>query len=131
MVLALTPESPDGQECAEKVMVDCTDSVVKTTRTATTQCSASRCGRRDEETLKGTHVNEVNVDEIKDSDDDTTGRRGGAPPSYFELSSHFVSPESAAEACGNGDAYFHLQARISFINARLQPNAAGRHQEIL
>ena len=30
------------------------------------------------ETLNGTHVNEVNVDEIEDSDD-TTGRVGGAP----------------------------------------------------
>ena len=46
----------------ENAMVDCTDSVVKPTRTATSQCSASRCGRRGDE--NGTHVNEVNVDEI-------------------------------------------------------------------
>ena len=70
------------------------------------------------EALKGTHVNEVNAEEIEDSDEDTTGHGGGAPPSYVELSSHFVSLESAAEACGNGDASFYLQkARMSFIKA--------------
>ena len=48
--------------------------------------------------------------------DDTTGHGGGAPPAYVELSSHFVSLEIAAEACGNGDASFYLQkARMSLI----------------
>ena len=42
------------------------------------------------EALKGTHVNKVNAEEIEDSDDDTTGHGGGAPPAYVELSSHFV-----------------------------------------
>ena len=71
------------------------------------------------ESLGGTDVNEVNVDEIEDSDDDTTRRGGNVPPPYVELSSHFVSLESAAEACSNGDASFHLQkARMSFIKAR-------------
>ena len=50
--------------------------------------------------------------------DDTTGHGAGAPPAYVELSSHFVSLESAAEACGNGDASFYLQkARMSLIKA--------------
>ena len=50
--------------------------------------------------------------------DATTGHGGGAPPAYVELSTHFVSLESAAEACGNGDASLHLQkARMSFIKA--------------
>ena len=36
----------------------------------------------------------------------------------MELSSLFVSLESPAEACGNGDASFYLQkARMSFIKA--------------
>ena len=70
------------------------------------------------EALKGTHVNKVNAKEIEDSDDDTTGHGGGAPPTYVELSSHFVCLESAAKACGNGDASFYLQkGRISFIKA--------------
>ena len=52
--------------------------------------------------------------------DDTTGHGGGAPPAYVELSSHFVSLESAAEACGNGDASVYLQkARMSFIKAHV------------
>ena len=50
--------------------------------------------------------------------DDTTGHGGGAPPAYVELSSHLVSLDSAAEACGNGGASFYLQkARMSFIKA--------------
>ena len=56
------------------------------------------------EKLSGTHVNKVNLNEKKDSHDDTTERRAGAAPPYVELSSHFVSLESAVEACGNGDA---------------------------
>ena len=40
------------------------------------------------------------------------------PPPYVELLSFFVSLESPAEACGNGDASFYLQkARMSFIKA--------------
>ena len=70
------------------------------------------------EALKGTHVSKVNAEEIEDSDDDTTEHGGGAPPAYVELSSHFVSLESAAEAYGNGDAFFYVQtARMSFIKA--------------
>ena len=69
------------------------------------------------ETLKGSHVNEANVDEIEDSDDDTTGCGGGAPTPYMELSSHCVSQENVAEACGNGDASSFLQmASVSYIN---------------
>ena len=52
--------------------------------------------------------------------DGTTGNGGGAPPAYVELSSHFVSLENAAEACGNGDASFYLhKARMSFIKAHV------------
>ena len=50
--------------------------------------------------------------------DNTTGHGGGAPPAYVELSSHFVSLESAGKACGNGDGSFYLQrARMSFTKA--------------
>ena len=61
------------------------------------------------EALKGSHVYKVNAEEIEDSDDDTTGHGGDAPPAYVELPSHFVSLESATEACGNGDASSYLQ----------------------
>ena len=72
------------------------------------------------EALKGTHINKVNAEEIEDSDNDTTGHGGGAPPANVELSSHFVSLESAAEECGNGNASFYLQkARMSFIKSCL------------
>ena len=54
------------------------------------------------------------------SGDDTTGRGGGVLPPYVERSSHFVSLEIAAEACGNGDASFYLRkARMSFIKAHV------------
>ena len=92
--------------------------MVKLTRTATTQINAARLDAVDEmmETLKGTHVNEVNVDEIEDSDDDTMGRGDRPPTPYVQLSSRFGSLESAAEACGNGEASLYLQkARMSFI----------------
>ena len=83
------------------------------------------------EVLKGTHVNKVNAEEIENSDDDMTGHGGGAPRAYVERSSHFVSLESAAEACGNGDASFYLQkARISFIKAHASKSVqkAGMRQ---
>ena len=50
------------------------------------------------ETLKGTHVSEVNVDEIECSDDDTTGRGGGAPSALRET---FVALRFSGE-CGGG-----------------------------
>ena len=34
------------------------------------------------ETLKITHVNEVNVGEFEESDDDKTGRGGRCPPAH-------------------------------------------------
>ena len=46
-------------------------------------------------------------------------RRAGAvppPPPYVQLSSHFISLESAAEAFGNRDASFYLQkTRMSLV----------------
>ena len=70
------------------------------------------------EVLKGTHVNKVAAQEIEDSDDDTTGHEGGAPPACVELSSHFASLESAAEACSHGDASSYMQkVRMSLIKA--------------
>ena len=168
-----SPRALTATNVAENTLVDCTDSVLKPIRTATTQCTAAamialppidirrargqavkpQAGKRKAsdtggvgvrpwnnaksrtdntdaieaiqldaadvmtKALKGTHVNKVNAEEIEDSDDDTTGQARGAPPAYVELSSHLVFLESAAEACGNGDAPFYLQkANMSFIN---------------
>ena len=85
LVPALAPERFDGHKCLGK------------------------CGGRLHGLCGGANAdcdNEVNVDETEDRDGDTTVRGGGAPPPYVELSSHFVSLESAAEACGKGDASF-------------------------
>ena len=56
---------------------------------------------------------------LVDSDVATTAYGVGARPPYAELSPHFNILESAAGACGDGDAAFHLQkTRLSFIIAR-------------
>ena len=73
-----------------------------------------------DEQLSGTHVKGVNVDEKEDSDDAATVRGAGAPPPYEEFWSQSVSVESAAEACGNGDAAFYGQtARMAFMKVHV------------
>ena len=49
---------------------------------------------------------------------ETKVRGAGAPPTYVELSSQFVSLKSAAAVCGKGDAAIYLdKARMTFIKA--------------
>ena len=111
--LDITPGLPAGEEAIEAAEVWATVEDQKDV------IEAMQLDAVDEmtEALKVTHVNKVNAEEIEDSDD-TTWYGGGAPPAYVELSSHFVSLESAAEARGNSDASFYLQeARMSFIKA--------------
>ena len=107
LVPGLTPERPDGPECrgerggrlhglCGEADPDCDNPMQRICHycLAAKQCSKDvadkrkagkpQAGKRkasDEmtEKLNGTHVTEVNVHEIKDSDDDTTGRGGGAP----------------------------------------------------
>ena len=85
-------------------VVDSTGSGAMPTRTVTTLFSASRCGGRDGGNAERTSRQRGESSLIEVGDDDTTGRWGGAPPAYMELSSHFASLQSAVEACGNGDA---------------------------
>ena len=63
LVPALTLERLAAMNVAENAVVDCTVSV-KPTRTATTKCIASRCGRHDGIVERHSNVNEVNIDEI-------------------------------------------------------------------
>ena len=70
------------------------------------------------EALKGTHVNKVNAVDIEDSSMMIRRGTGAVPPGLRGTSSHFVSLESAAEACVNGNTSFYLQkARMFFIKA--------------
>ena len=143
LVPGLTPERPDGPECrgerggrlhglCGEADPDCDNPMQRICHycLAAKQCSKDvadkrkagkpQAGKRkasDEmtEKLNGTHVTEVNVHEIKDSDDDTTGRGGGAPPPCVELSSHLVSLASAAKACGNVDPSFYVFAEFQDV----------------
>ena len=76
------------------------------------------------EKLNGTHVDEVNVDEIEDRDDNMMGCGGGPPPPFVELSSTSVSLESAAEACGNASLFLQ-NARTSLIKEHASKQSYG------
>ena len=140
LVLARTPKRPDGHECRgkcggrlhglcgeadqdcdnpmQRVCHDCL--ATKRSSKGKDVTEATKFDAADEmtEALQGTHVNKVNAEGIEDSHDDTPGHGGGDPPAYVDLLSHSVSLESAAEACGNGDASFYLRkARMLFIKA--------------
>ena len=56
------------------------------------------------------------IDKIEDSDDNMTGCGGCTLPPYVELSSQFISLQTAVGVCAN--AFFCLQCtRMSFIKA--------------
>ena len=123
-VPARTPEGPDGHECRGKCSgrlhgicgeadPDCDNPM---------QCVCHDClaAKRSSKGKRKAVKPQAEKRKASDTDGvgDTTGHGGGAPPAYVELPSHFVYLESAAEACGNGDASLYLQkTRMSFIKA--------------
>ena len=102
MVLARTPKRPGGHECrvkCGKADADCDNPMQRVCH----DCLAAKRSSKG----KGKAVKpQAGTRKASDTGgvDDTTGQRGGAPPAYVEFSSHFVSLESAAGACANGDA---------------------------
>ena len=133
LVPARTPERPDGHECRGKcggrLHRRCSEADPDCDNPMSRVChdclAAKRSSKGKGETVKPQAGKRKALDtggvgagpwKQAKSETDNTGHGGGAPPAYVELSSHFVSLESAAEACGNDDASFYLQkARMSFI----------------
>ena len=124
LVPARTPERPDGHErrgkCGGRLHGLCGEADPDCDNPMQRVCHDCLAAKRSSKG-KGKAVKpQAGKREASDTGgvDDTTGHGGGAPPVYVELSLYFVSLESAAEACGNGDASFYLQkARMSFIKA--------------
>ena len=72
------------------------------------------------EQLNGTYVEEggVSDDEKEESDGESTGCGGIAPPLYAQLPQYFGPLDRAAEESGNLEAAFYLQkAKIAMIKA--------------
>ena len=72
------------------------------------------------EQLNGTYVEEggVSDDEKQESNGESTGCGGIAPPPYAQLSRYFGPLERAAEESGNRGANFYLQkAKMAMLKA--------------